>query len=134
MKYPEGQLIISISGQAETVEQLGLHPTEKLEQVDALQHLNRLCALFEDLGLTFDDLHTFYDDIAAGLHEDYTRLPKDENGQPLMSLSGYDRWFRDIIEATHITHTHYHEQQLQRLQALETSAAAFVKKAITTEA
>lgn len=132
MKYPEGQLIIKISGHTETAGSLGLEPTTAVEQVDAQQHLNQLCALFEDLGLSFDDLHTFYDDVSAGLNEEYNRLPK-EGEYPAMSLSGYDRWFRDILEATHIAHTHFHEQQLQRLQALETSSTAFIKKIIPNE-
>ncbi|MCK5332083.1 MAG: hypothetical protein KAK01_11780, partial [Candidatus Marinimicrobia bacterium] len=97
------------------------------------QHLNKLSVLFEDLGVPFDELHTFYDDLAQGLKEEYDRLTPDLD-YPVMILSQYDRWFRDILEATHIAHANYHEQQLANLQALETSAAAFVKKIYSTEA
>ncbi|MBC8400490.1 MAG: hypothetical protein H8E14_03280 [Candidatus Marinimicrobia bacterium] len=133
MKYPEGELLIKIKDQDQTAGELGLKSLEKLTQVDVYQHLNKLSVLFEDLGVPFDELHTFYDDLAQGLKEEYDRLTPDPD-YPVMTLSQYDRWFRDILEATHIAHTNYHEQQLANLQALETSSAAFVKKIYSTEA
>lgn len=133
MKYPEGELLIKIKDPVQTAGELGLKSLEKLTQVDVYQHLNKLSVLFEDLGVPFDELHTFYDDLAQGLKEEYDRLTPDLD-YPVMILSQYDRWFRDILEATHIAHANYHEQQLANLQALETSAAAFVKKIYSTEA
>lgn len=133
MKYSEGKLLIRIKDLERTAETLGLDSLDKLRSVDIYQHLNRLTALFEDIGIPFDEMERFYDDVAAGLTEEYQRLPL-EGKYPEMILSQYDRWFRDILEATHIAHANYHEQQLANLQALETSAAAFVKKIYSTEA
>ncbi len=127
MKYSEGKLIIQIKDLENTADTLGLDSLDQLRSVDIYQHLNRLTALFEDIGIPYDEMQGFYDDIAAGLSEEYQRLPL-ENKYPEMTLSNYDRWFRDILEATHIAHSNFHEQQLANLQALETSSAAFVKK------
>ena len=127
MKYSEGKLIIRIKDLENTADTLGLDSLDQLRSVDIYQHLNRLTALFEDIGIPFDEMQGFYDDVAAGLTEEYQHLPL-KGKYPEMTLFQYDRWFRDILEATHIAHANYHEQQLANLQALETSAAAFVKK------
>ena len=127
MKYSEGKLLIRIKDLERTADTLGLDSLDKLRAVDIYQHLNRLTALFENIGIPFDEMQRFYDNVAEGLTEEYQRLPLEDK-YPEMTLSQYDRWFWDILEATHIAHTHYHEQQLANLQALETSAAAFIKK------
>ncbi len=133
MKYPEGELLITIKDVDQTAIELDLKSLEQLTQVDLFQHLNKLSALFENLGVLFDEMQAFYDDVAQGLREEYDRLTPDPDN-PVMTLAQYDRWFRDILEATHIAHANYHEQQLANLQALQTSSAAFVKKIYSTEA
>jgi len=127
MKYSEGKLIIQIKDLENAANTLGLDSLDQLSSVDIYQHLNRLTALFEDIGIPFDEMQGFYDDIATALAEEYEHLPLEDK-YPEMTLSRYDRWFRDILEATHIAHSNFHEQQLANLQALETNAAAFVKK------
>ncbi len=132
MKYKEADLLIRIKNLDKTSKDLRLKSLGNLEIIDVFQHLNRIIALFEELGVNFDEMQLFYDDVAAGMREEYNRLPVEKD-YPIMTLPGYDRWFRDIIEATQIAHTNYHEQQLAMLKALETSASGFVKKIIAAE-
>jgi hypothetical protein len=129
MEYQEGELLIKITGLPETAGKLGLESLDKLSQVDAYRHLNQLCALFEELGIDYDEMKEFYDDLAQTIKDEYFRLPCQDE-YPELSLSAYDRWIREIIEATHIAHSHYHENRLAQLQALETSSGNFVNKVL----
>ncbi len=133
MKYHEGELLIKITGLEQTADQLGIKPTTELDTVDAYRHLNRVSALLEDIGIDFDEMSAFFDDLAQAIHEEYNRLPREEN-YPEMSLPAYDRWFREILEAVRIAHVNFHETRLAQLQALEINAEKFIDKTTNTYA
>ncbi|MFH1851795.1 MAG: hypothetical protein ABIA75_05570 [Candidatus Neomarinimicrobiota bacterium] len=129
MKYKEGELLIRIVDLDRTAGELGLDSLDKLQTVDVMQHVNRLTALLEDIGIAFDDLQVFYDDFTIQLRDEYRQLPLADQ-YPVLTLVEYDRWFREILEAVQIAHTIYHDQQLERLRALETSAGVFINSVI----